>query len=314
MAFQLPDELIFLRNSRLPQKTTTELMTGKVVVLTGGTSGVGLAALKELAKGGATVILVSRNLEKAKQVADKVTADHPIDIHHVYADFSKLDTIREAATSILQQFPRIHVLINSAGIYSTKKRYTEEGYEMVFCVNHLAPLLFTKLLLPRLQESAPSRIVQVNSEGHRFAGVRLKDLNFRRRIYTGLRGYGASKTAQLFSVWELAKELEGTSVTINAMHPGAVRSNIGHNSGFLYRFWLRYVMWHFLKDPSLSGQSIYYLVADKSLEQTSGLFYNLTIEEPPARHARKGHKKSRPLYEESLRYLQLNISKESDFE
>jgi NAD(P)-dependent dehydrogenase (short-subunit alcohol dehydrogenase family) len=166
------------------------------------------------------------------------------------------------------------------------------------------------LLLPALKKAAPSRILQVNSEGHRFAGVRLRDLNFRRRIYTGLRGYGASKTAQLLTMWEMAKELEGTGVTINAVHPGAVRSNIGQNSGPLYRFWLNHILWHFLKDPSVSGRALYYLAAAPELESTSGRFYNLTIEEPPARHARMSAK-GRTLYTTTKKLVGLS-EKEGD--
>jgi len=286
-------------------------MTGKVVVLSGGTSGVGLAALHEFVQGGATVVLVSRNLEKAKQVVAELELNNPNQVSHVYADYSKLDTVRSAAQTILEQYPRIDVIVNSAGIYSTKKRYTEDGFERVFCVNHLAPFLLVKLLENRLFESAPARVIQVNSEGHRFAGFRLKDMNFKRRIYTGLRAYGSSKTAQLFTVYELADQYLDAGVTINAMHPGAVRSNIGHNSGFLYRFWLRYVMWHFLKDPSISGKAIYYLAASKEVEDKTGLFYNLTIEEPPARHARS-RIKSKQVYDATMELLGLHDPKESE--
>lgn len=304
MPFPWPEELIFLRNARLPQHDTDAAMSNKVVVLSGGTSGVGLAALKEFVKGGASIVLVSRNLDKAKRIVADLGdgADERID--HVYADFAKLDTVRDAAKDILSRYPTIDVLVNSAGIYSTKKRRNDDGFELVFCVNHLAPFLFTKLLLPSLQRGAPARIIQVNSEGHRFAGVRLSDLQFKRRIYTGLRSYGASKTAQLLTVWEMAKELDGSGVTICAMHPGAVRSNIGHNSGPLYRFWLNHVLWHFLKDPAIAGRALYFLAADPSLRDITGTFFHLTNEEPPARHARPSDK-GRTLYEATMELVGL---------
>jgi NAD(P)-dependent dehydrogenase (short-subunit alcohol dehydrogenase family) len=152
-------------------------------------------------------------------------------------------------------------------------------------VNHLAPFLLTRLLLDRLVDSAPARIIQVNSQGHRFGGLNLDDINWDRRPYIGLRGYGAAKTAQLLTTWELADRLEGTGVAINAMHPGAVRSNIGMNNGPLYRAYNRYFLRWFLKDAEISGEAIYYLATAPEMANTSGRFYNLTIDERPAAHA-----------------------------
>jgi NAD(P)-dependent dehydrogenase (short-subunit alcohol dehydrogenase family) len=157
--------------------------------------------------------------------------------------------------------------------------------ETVFCVNHLASFLFTRLLLPRILESAPARIIQINSQGHRFGGLDLNDLNWDRRRYRGLQGYGASKVAQLLTVWELADKLKETGITINAMHPGAVRTNIGMNNGLLYRWYQRYLIWPMLKDPRISGEAIYYLAAAPEMAAVSGRFFNLTIDEKPATHA-----------------------------
>jgi retinol dehydrogenase 13 len=152
-------------------------------------------------------------------------------------------------------------------------------------VNHLSTFLFTKLLMPKMMKDGKSRIIQINSEGHRFSGVKLKDINFKRRIYTGLKGYGQSKTAQLLTTIELVKQLKDSEVTINCCHPGAVKTAIGSNNGFLYRFFFKHVTSHFLKDPIISGKAIYYLAADPELEGISGHFFNLTIDEKPAKHA-----------------------------
>lgn len=285
MSWTLPDELMFLRNRKIEQKQTNELMTNKIVVISGATSGVGLSALRRFAQGGAHLVMVVRNLQKAQQVQAEIQQEFDVTIDIVIADFSDLDSVRQASKQLLQTYPRIDVLINSAGIHSTRKTYTKDGFETVFCVNHLAPFLLTKLLLERMKQSAPSRIIQVNSEGHRFNGLRVHDLNWRKRIYTGLRSYGASKTAQLLTVWKMDEDLRGTGVTINAMHPGDVRTNIGSNNGRLYRWFLRHVTWRFLKDPIISGESIYYLAAAPELATTSGKFFNLTIEEIPAKHA-----------------------------
>lgn len=305
----MPDELIFITNRKLAQHKTTTPMTGKVVVISGATSGVGLSALHQFAKGGAHIVMVARNVEKAQNVKIEIQSQYAVDIDIIYSDFSDLDSVRTAAHEIIDHYPKIDVLVNSAGIHSTRRKRTKEGYELVFCVNHLAPFLFTQLLLERLTESAPSRIIQVNSEGHRFNGLRVRDLNWKKRIYTGLRGYGASKTAQLLTVWEMHDRLKGSGVTVNAMHPGDVRTNIGNNNGWLYRWFLRHITWHFLKDPVVSGESIYYLAAAKEMEQVSGKFFHLTIEELVAKHARN-RQKGKIVWEKSMEMTGLHTEQE----
>jgi len=285
MKLKLPDELIFIKNGKAVQKKSTTTMEGKVCVITGATSGVGLEALKRLARGGAHIVMVCRNLEKAERISREIKVEWHVPVDIIIADFSCLDEVRNAAALIIKNYPKIDVLINSAGIHSTKRIYTSEGFEMVFCVNHLAPFLFTQLLIERLKESAPARIILVNSEGHRFNGLNPEDIDWKKRHYTGLRGYGASKTAQLLTVWELADRLKGSKVTINALHPGDVKTNIGNNNGWLYKWFLRHVTWHFLKDPIISGEAIYYLASDPEMSDVSGRFFNLTIDEKPAAHA-----------------------------
>jgi retinol dehydrogenase 13 len=285
MKMKLPDELIFIKNGKAVQKKSTTTMEGKVCVITGATSGVGLEALKRLAMGGAHIVMVCRNREKAERISRETKVEWNVPVDIIIADFSCLDEVRNAAALILKNYPIIDVLINSAGIHSTKRVYTAEGFEMVFCVNHLAPFLFTQLLIDRLKESAPSRIILVNSEGHRFNGLNPEDINWKKRHYTGLRGYGASKTAQLLTVWELADRLKGSKVTINALHPGDVKTNIGNNNGWLYKWFLHHVTWHFLKNPVISGEAIYYLASDPEMSDVSGRFFNLTIDEKPAAHA-----------------------------
>ena len=203
----------------------------------------------------------------------------------IQADFSRLVDVRKAANELLDYYPRIDVLINNTGIHNTHRVLSEDGTEEVFAVNHLASFLFTRLLLDRMIENAPSRIIQVNSQGHRFGGLDLEDLNWDKRHYKGLQGYGASKVAQLLTVWELADRLKGSGVTINAVHPGEVKTNIGMNNGKFYRFYQRYLIGWLLKDSAISGKAIYYLAAAPELAETSGVFFNKTIIEKPAVHA-----------------------------
>jgi NAD(P)-dependent dehydrogenase (short-subunit alcohol dehydrogenase family) len=283
---KLPEELQFIANARMVQRTTDARMDGRLCIITGATSGVGYHAARRLAQGGANLVLVCRNREKAVSVRQELAHQYGVDIDIVQADFSHLEDVRRAAETVLTDHPHIDVLINNAGIHTTRRTVTRHGIETVFCVNHLASFLFTRLLLDRLIESAPARILQVNSQGHRFGGLDLEDLNWEKRRYRGLQGYGASKTAQLLTVWELADRLADSGVTINAMHPGEVRSNIGMNNGLLYRWYQRYLLWWVLKDPKISGNAIYYLAAAPEMAAVSGKFFNQTIEEKPAAHAR----------------------------
>ena len=282
---ELPDELKFLQNRNATQKTTDASMAGKICVVSGSTSGVGLEAVRRLARGGAQIVMVCRNPGKAEAVREEIGALYHTGVDIIQADFRRLDDVRAAAETLCRNYPRIDVLINSAGLHSTTRTLTPDGFETVFCVNHLAPFLLTYLLLDRMKDSAPARIIQVNSEGHRFGGLDLDDLNWERRPYIGLRGYGASKVAQLLTTWEFADRLQGSGVTINAMHPGDVKTNIGNNNGPLYRWFLHHVTWHMLKDPAISGAALYYLAAAPELAQVSGRFFHLTIDEVPAAHA-----------------------------
>jgi len=282
---KLPEELQFIANARMVPKTTATRMDGRTCVITGATSGVGYQAARRLAQGGAHIVMVCRNREKAARVQQDLKTIYGTDVDVVLADFTQLANVREAAGSLLANYPRIDVLINNAGVHHTRRTLTGDGNETVFAVNHLASFLLTCLLVRRLIQSAPARIIQVNSQGHRFGGLDLDDLTWERRRYKGLQGYGASKVAQLLTVWELADRLEGTGVTINAMHPGEVRTNIGMNNGLLYRWYQRYLLWWILKDPVISGNAIYYLAAAPEMAQVSGRFFNLTIDEKPAAHA-----------------------------
>ncbi len=282
---KLPEEFQFIANARLTQKTTDARMDGKVCVITGATSGVGYQAARHLAHGGASLILVCRNMEKATKVKEELGDEYKAQVDVIQADFSHLDDVRKAASVILENYPRLNVLINNAGLHNTTRKLTENGIEAVFCVNHLASFLFTRLLLHRLIESAPARIIQVNSEGHRFGGLDLDDINWDKRKYKGLKGYGASKVAQLLTVWEFADQLEGSGVTINAMHPGEVRSNIGMNNGWFYKLHKRLMIFPYLKDPKISGSAIYYLAAAPEMADVSGRFFHLTNDEKPAAHA-----------------------------
>ncbi len=284
--FELPDELNFLTVGRLPQRVSTTSMAGKICVITGTTSGVGYQAAIRIAKAGAKIVMLVRSKEKAEKLCKEISTFATFQPEYYVADFEDLSQVRKAAEAILKNYPKIDVLINNAGVHLTTRQLTVDGYEKVFAVNHLASFLITSLLLKRMVESAPARIIQVNSEGHRFNGLAIDDLTWENRRYNGYLSYGASKIAQLMTVWELHDILQGKGVTINAMHPGAVKSNIGSNNGKLYNFFSRFIMQPLLKSPGISGEALYFLASSPEVEGVSGQFFNLTNEEIPAPHAR----------------------------
>ncbi len=282
---RLPEELQFIQNSRMSQKTTSARMDGKICIITGATSGIGYQIARRFIQGGAHVIMVCRNETKARKVQEKFLTQFGVRVNFVIADFLQLSEVGRAAKEIAAKYPKVHVLVNNAGVFNKKRRLTPDGNEEVFQVIHLASFLITKILKPNLMAGKPSRVIDINSEGHRFGGLNIHDLTWARRPYIGLRGYGAAKTAQLLAVQEQARQLEGTGVSINAMHPGAVRTEIGMNNDLLYRLYSRYILSLFLKDPSISAEAVYYLAAAPEMNGISGCFFNQTIQEKPASHA-----------------------------
>jgi NAD(P)-dependent dehydrogenase (short-subunit alcohol dehydrogenase family) len=283
--YHLADLRDMLRNQRTPHERTTATLDGKTVVISGSTSGVGLAAAREVARFGGRLVLLARNEDKGRAVQAELETKFGTEVSLHLADFARLAEVHRVAEEILGAVDRIDVLINSAGLHSTRRLHTDDGHELTLCVNYLAPFVLTHRLIPRMRRSGGGRVVQVNSQGHRFGGLDLRDLAWRRRIYTGLRAYGASKTAQLLSVWELADRLEGSGVTVNAMHPGEVRTGIGSNNGPLYRWTQRRLLGRWLGDARTSGESLHTLAAAPELDGVSGRYFNRTHLEKPAPHA-----------------------------
>lgn len=278
----LPEELQFIQNGFLPQKTTDARLDGKVCVISGTTSGIGYEAAKQLAAGGAHLIMICRNEEKAQTVKKVLEHEYNAQVEFFIADYKRLSEVRRVGEEISKNYPKIYALINNAGIFNKSHHLTPDGNEEVFGVIHLASFLLTSLLLKNLKNGSPSRIIDINSEAHRFGGLNINDLNWSKRPYIGLLAYGAAKIAQIHTMQEMAERLEGSGVTVNAMHPGAVLTNIGMNNNIFYRMYSRFILRWFLKDPTISGKAIYYLTAARKMETVTGKFFNQTIEEKPA--------------------------------
>jgi NAD(P)-dependent dehydrogenase (short-subunit alcohol dehydrogenase family) len=284
MKFNLPDELIFFRNSRAVQHHSLLSLENKVVVLSGATSGIGLATARRFAQDMAHLILIVRNEQKGLNLKKELSEQYNTKIDVVIADFQKFDSIQTAAQEILNLTDTIDVLINNAGIHSITLVQSPSGFDQVLTVNHLSTFLLTHLLYPALV-NAKGKVIYVNSEGHRFASFKPDDLMWKKRHYTGLRSYGASKTAQLLCVLAMAKQSEVDNVTIIAMHPGDVRSNIGKNNGWVYRTFSKFFIQPFLKKVDVASNALHYLSVDPLIKNNNGKFYHLTILEKPAPHA-----------------------------
>jgi NAD(P)-dependent dehydrogenase (short-subunit alcohol dehydrogenase family) len=204
-------------------------MQGKVVVVTGSNVGIGKETAAALARLGASTVLACRNEAKAEAAASDIKrATGNDDVQVVALDLADLASVAKAADAILSRWNRLDVLVNNAGGVWSERRETAQGFEQTFGINHLGPFYLTSLLTARLVESAPARIINVSSFGHHMArrGMQHQDLQSERR-YSGMEAYSRSKLANVLFTRELARRLAGTDVTVNAVHPGPVRSGFG---------------------------------------------------------------------------------------
>jgi retinol dehydrogenase-12 len=247
-------------------------MAGKVCLVTGGTSGIGAVTAVELAKKGAEVVVVGRDPSKCEATVSRIEeeAGTPKALA-ILADLSSMAEVRRAASEFSDRFDRLDVLVNNAGALFMDRRESVDGFERTFALNHLAYFLLTNLLLDRLKASAPSRVVVVSSDAHRGAKIDFDDLQSTSK-YRGLRAYGQSKLANVLFASELSRRLEGTGVTVNALHPGVVKSSFFSGSGPAWWVMRRLVSMIAIT-PDQGARTTIYLAGSPEVEGVSGQYF-----------------------------------------
>lgn len=258
---------------------------GKTALVTGASSGIGQATALGLAELGARVVLLCRDREKGEASVAEIRRNvSGASLDLVIADFSSLAEVRRAAGDVLSRFPDLHVLVNNAATVPGKRRLSRDGIEMQFAVNHLAPFLFTNLLLPRLKTCAPARIVNVSSNMHLGATLDFDDVQSE-RSYAAMRVYGKTKLANVLFTDELSRMLGGTGVTVNALHPGVVATGIARELTFPINY-IAKVAGLFWLSPRDGARTSIYLAASPEVNGASGKYFEKCRERAssPASH------------------------------
>ncbi|HEY7594467.1 MAG TPA: SDR family oxidoreductase [Actinophytocola sp.] len=247
-------------------------MAGRTVLVTGGTAGIGKATAMGLARLGAHVAITGRDRDRAEDAARELRASGGERVDIFVGDLSVQLQVRRLAGEVLQRLPRLDVLVNNVGGYWNSRHRTADGRERTFALNHLAPFLLTNLLLDRLTRSAPARVVTVSSHAHAMGRIDFDDLEGE-RSYSGARAYNQSKLANVLFAYELARRLNGTAVTANALHPGVVSTAFGAEDpsrvGRLFVPFLR----PFMKTPTRGAATSIHVAANPDLEQVTGRYF-----------------------------------------
>lgn len=261
-------------------------MHGKVVVITGGTSGIGQVAAERLAGMGARIVMVGRDKARGSAALKRLREQGPGIAHTIhYADLSRLAEMKRVAAEIAAAEPRIDVLINNAGAIFNTRRVTEDDLELTFALNHLSYFVLTHGLRQRLVASAPSRVVNTSSDAHRGAVLDFDDLQSVKpyqagfldeltvREAGGFRTYSRSKLANILFTRELARRLAGAGVTANSLHPGFVATRFGDESGgwagTMIRFWKKL----FAISPEKGAETLVYLASSPEVANISGKYF-----------------------------------------
>jgi retinol dehydrogenase 14 len=291
------------------KETVMSDLEGKVALVTGATSGIGKAAALELAKMGAHVIVVGRNLAKTEASVQEIktqSANQLVDM--LLADLSSMKAVRQLAQEFKEQYQQLDILVNNAGAIVTSRQESVDGYEMTFAVNHLAHFLLTNLLLDVLQSSNAARVINVSSDAHPMATLDFDDLQ-NKNTYQFLKVYAKSKLANILFTYELARRLEGSNVSVNAMEPGAVATNLlGYNSGPFWNLLARFIspfLSPFLSTPKKGAETIIYLASSAAVKDISGQYFDKNCQSVKSSPVSYDEQVASRLWDESTRLVGL---------
>lgn len=240
-------------------------LAGRVAAVTGANSGIGLETAFGLAQRGARVVMVCRDAMRGEAARAELAARVPgaaLDL--VTGDLAALAGVRALAATLAERYPAIHVLVNNAGVMLEQRAVSADGFELQLAVNHLAPLLLTQLLEGPLAAGAPARVVNVASMAHRLGRIHFEDLNFERR-YRMFAAYAQSKLALIMATYTLAQRWQGRGITVNALHPGVINTNLGGTPAFFKRF---------MGSPAKGARTSLYVATDAALGGVTGQYFS----------------------------------------
>lgn len=280
-------------------------MQNKNILITGATAGIGLETAKSLAKKGANIYIVARTAEKAKIAVEEIKKYSGNDsIHFFVADLSSQKEVRKLAEEVKARLNKLDVLINNAGATFQHFRRSVDNIEMSFATNHLSYFLLTNLLLDLIKQSAPARIVIVASDSHYRGKIDFNDLDMTTN-FNGLKAYERSKLGNVLFTLELAERLRGSGVTINALHPGRVKTDIGSkNSGILYTVGWTLFKWFSSISIEKGAETSVYLAASDEVIEISGKYFADSKQKWHSRYSQTAGMKEK-LWEESVRLTNL---------
>lgn len=261
------------------------MAVSRICVITGANSGIGKITAQELARKGFDIVMLCRNLDKARPVQLAMQADFPtVKIDLIQCDMASLASVRAAAKQVQDRYPHIDVLVNNAGLYIDKELYSPDGYELTFATNHLGAFLLTNLLLDLLRKGQNARVVTVSSEAHRFAGTFRLDELAHPKLYNGMRAYGRSKLCNILFAKELSDRLLDDGITSTSLHPGTVSTNFGASSGAVFGAILSLAR-PFLKTPEQGAATSIYLASSPQVDHVTGLYFDDSKPKTPTKDA-----------------------------
>jgi NAD(P)-dependent dehydrogenase (short-subunit alcohol dehydrogenase family) len=250
-----------------------DAMNGKICLVTGATSGIGKATAQALAQMGATVVLVGRSAPKTTQLVEEIRASSGNqNVDSLLADLSSQQEVRQLAGEFKNKYSHLHVLLNNAGGTFTTRQLSVDGIEMTFALNHLAYFLLTNLLLDTLKASAPARIINVSSDAHSGGKIDFDNLQGE-RAYSSFGPYGNSKLANILFTTELARRLEGTGVTVNALHPGLTSTGFGKNNPGFFMKIMGALIPLIARSPEKGAGTSIYLASSPEVQTITGKYF-----------------------------------------